>query len=211
MIFYEIQNVYFEHISSKDLKNVLDKNLEEEEFYSFILHDRDTKPSGDIKKAHFHLIIGVNRDNKVAKMRAEMLANLIYDKTIVKNVRNVHKAICYLVHKFNPEKYQYNSSEIVTNNIEVVDEYLACVPKSNDCEIVLQEFIDTLLSCEKKPSLMEVLIFFKKRNMLSYYIQHQKNIENVMMGIFYENKPFSNCDEKVTQVCDFNKDCVVEF
>lgn len=77
------------------------------------LHDKDINPTGEAKKAHYHILLvysGPTTYNAVAKFTASLNA------TIPQPLESVRGMYRYFSHKDNPEKYQYNESDIVTIN-----------------------------------------------------------------------------------------------
>ena len=77
------------------------------------LHDKDTNPTGEPKKPHYHVLLvysGPTTYNAVAKFTASL------NSTIPQALESVRGMYRYFSHKDNPEKYQYNESEILTLN-----------------------------------------------------------------------------------------------
>lgn len=77
------------------------------------LHDKDINPTGEAKKAHYHILLvysGPTTYNAVAKFTASLNA------TIPQPLESVRGMYRYFSHKDNPEKYQYNEAEITTVN-----------------------------------------------------------------------------------------------
>ena len=77
------------------------------------LHDKDTNPTGESKKAHFHVLLvysGPTTYNAVAKFTASLNA------TVPQSLESVRGMYRQFSHKDNPEKYQYDESEISTYN-----------------------------------------------------------------------------------------------
>lgn len=77
------------------------------------LHDKDTNPTGEAKKAHYHVLLvysGPTTYNAVAKFTASLNATV---PQALESVRGMYR---YFSHKDNPEKYQYEESEIQTFN-----------------------------------------------------------------------------------------------
>lgn len=113
---YEVRNVYLEHISKEDLIGSLELGVKMHkiDYYYCILHDKDIREDGSQKKEHFHLLIECE-DIREAK---EYIKEHIYKETTFNRVQAPKSALIYLVHKKNPEKYQYKASEIISNNID---------------------------------------------------------------------------------------------
>lgn len=77
------------------------------------LHDKDLNADGEIKKPHYHLIVcfpGPTTYNRVTKITEQLKA------TIPKRVMSVIGIVRYFTHKDNPEKHQYDPSEIQSIN-----------------------------------------------------------------------------------------------
>lgn len=77
------------------------------------LHDKDVNPTGEPKKAHFHVLLvyaGPTTYNAVAKFTASLNATV---PQALESVRGMYR---YFSHKDNPEKFQYDEAEITTIN-----------------------------------------------------------------------------------------------
>ena len=77
------------------------------------LHDKDINPTGEAKKAHYHLLLvysGPTTYSAVATFTASLNA------TIPQPLESVRGMYRYFTHKDNPEKYQYDESDISTLN-----------------------------------------------------------------------------------------------
>ncbi len=77
------------------------------------LHDKDINPTGEAKKAHYHILLvysGPTTYNAVAKFTASLNATV---PQALESVRGMYR---YFSHKDNPEKYQYDEREILTIN-----------------------------------------------------------------------------------------------
>lgn len=83
------------------------------------LHDKDLNPTGEVKKAHYHVVMcfaGPTTDTTVNQIMKELnQPNAI----ALESVRGYYR---YLTHKDNPEKYQYNENDIqLFNGFDVTD------------------------------------------------------------------------------------------
>ena len=77
------------------------------------LHDKDTNPTGEPKKPHYHVLLvysGPTTYNAVAKFTASLNATV---PQALESVRGMYR---YFSHKDNPEKYQYDENEVITLN-----------------------------------------------------------------------------------------------
>ena len=83
------------------------------------LHDKDVNPTGENKKAHWHIILsfpGPTTDKTVKQIMDEIGQPL---PIALESVRGYFR---YFTHKDNPEKYQYDSTQIqLFNGFDVTD------------------------------------------------------------------------------------------
>lgn len=103
------------------------------------LHDKDINPTGEPKKAHYHIILCYSGPTtfKCVKSITDSLNQPI--PIALEQVRGYFR---YLTHKDNPEKYQYDEKEITTINDFDIDNYNdLSVSQINAIKIELQKII----------------------------------------------------------------------
>lgn len=100
------------------------------------LHDRDTNPTGECKKAHYHVILMFENVKTVEQVKAivEQFGGVGCEK--VNSLRGVAR---YLCHMDNPEKFRYDESEI--KQFCGVD-YRALVDLASDIDEAAEEILD---------------------------------------------------------------------
>ena len=84
------------------------------------LHDKDINPTGEAKKAHYHIILSYSGPT-TEKCVKSITDRLNQPKPIA--LEQVRGYFRYLTHKDNPEKYQYDEKEIITINDFDIDNY----------------------------------------------------------------------------------------
>lgn len=84
--------------------------------FAAILHDSDVYESdgaehkkGDLKKPHWHVVI---RFSPNAVWSTAVAQDLGIEHNYLEKCRNLNKALLYLVHKDNPDKYQYELADV---------------------------------------------------------------------------------------------------
>lgn len=82
------------------------------------LHDKDTNPDGTPKKAHYHVIICYSGPTSFSVVKA--ITDGLH-QPIPQALEQVKGYYRYLTHKDNPEKYQYDSKDIVCHNFDIKD------------------------------------------------------------------------------------------
>lgn len=76
------------------------------------LHEFDVNPTGEVKKAHWHIVLSFD-GKKSYEQVCEILAPIRCP--VPQRAHDIRGAVRYFVHLDNPEKYQYNRSEIVSH------------------------------------------------------------------------------------------------
>ena len=77
------------------------------------LHDKDTNADGEIKKAHWHILL--SSDGPVTLQAVEKIIKPLNSPT-PKKVGSSKGLVRYMAHLDNPEKYQYSVDEIIGHN-----------------------------------------------------------------------------------------------
>lgn len=104
------------------------------------LHDKDLNPTGDEKKAHWHIMLEYESLKSYDQVRE--LSDLI-NATIPQIVQSPVGMIRYFIHKDNPEKYQYNWEDIIIYNGFDLDKYDSYTEQEIDYIIAdITQFID---------------------------------------------------------------------
>lgn len=75
------------------------------------LHDKDTDPDGNIKKAHYHIILVYGNTTTYNNVKA-LTESL--NQPIPQALEQIRGYYRYLTHMDNPEKFQYNAKDIRT-------------------------------------------------------------------------------------------------
>lgn len=82
--------------------------------YAFCLHNKDLDSNGNIKKAHYHLVVKFNK-----QIPCEDLFSAVCDYLPNKIMEDINKANggawAYLIHANDLKKFPYNFDDIVSN------------------------------------------------------------------------------------------------
>ena len=115
--YYDVQEIGVIETRIKSLTNI--------KKYAIIIHDKDLLESGEPKKRHFHCVLTFSNAT-TSEVVAKTLQ--VEEQYVNKIKTTVKSANLYLVHRNNPEKFQYSASEVVANfdYIEYID---GCEPK----------------------------------------------------------------------------------
>lgn len=122
---------YFEYMPAdcQTVEQVVEriKTLSQLKTYCIIEHNKDIMPNGELKPRHFHCVLTFT-NNQTLKSIADILG--IEPQYISKIKTTTLSAQLYLIHRNNPEKYQYSPSDVIANfnYINKVDD---CPPKVN--------------------------------------------------------------------------------
>lgn len=110
--------------------------LQEEhiEWFCSPLHEFDTNPDGEIKKAHWHIVMYF--EGKKSFTQVKEIADKV-NAPIPQKLASIRGAVRYLIHLDNPEKYQYNKSDIRCFGGASINDYLSL--STSDQQALLKE------------------------------------------------------------------------
>ncbi|MDH4961095.1 Rep family protein [Ligilactobacillus salivarius] len=112
------------------------------------LHDKDVNPDGEKKKAHWHIVMLF--DGKKSYSQIKEITDSI-NSPIPQKTLNTRGLVRYLIHMDNPEKYQYDRSEIVSHAGADVDQYFQLSTSSKNAvlwdivQFIKQNKVDSLI------------------------------------------------------------------
>lgn len=109
------------------------------------LHDRDVNADGEIKKAHYHVVLSY-QGNKSFEQIDEIARSL--KAPVPQRVNSLTGAVRYLTHIDNPEKFQYESKDIITFGGFDIEKCLA------------------LSTGDKRAMLREMIFFIQEKNII---------------------------------------------
>lgn len=146
------------------------------------LHDKDLNPDNEPKKAHYHVILvyeGPTSFNVVKALTDRLNCPI---PQFLEQVRGYYR---YLTHKDNPEKAQYNESDIITINGFDISNYVEMTKSEIDkykIEILsfiqdndINEYAD-LLDLLKSSEMLNHLIVASNHTLLFHtYISSRRN------------------------------------
>lgn len=85
------------------------------------LHDKDVNPDGEIKKAHWHVLIFFN--GKKSFSQVKKITDSI-NSTIPQQCENAKGMVRYFAHLDNPEKFEYSKNDIISYCGADINKYL---------------------------------------------------------------------------------------
>ena len=104
-----ILQLYQEHINNNDIQNILESKKSIKR-YAWILHDKDNS------KPHYHIMIDFGRSYPVDRIPEWFDQHPgIVESNLMEPVKSWTAFVQYLIHKNDPDKYQYDITEIVSN------------------------------------------------------------------------------------------------
>ena len=107
------------------------------------LHDKDVNEDGEIKKPHWHILLSF--DGPVTLKAVEKIA-LQLNCPEPRKVGSGKGLVRYMIHKDNPEKYQYGIDEIVGHNGADVSSYFEMTHTSK--LVLMKEIVNYIVKNE---------------------------------------------------------------
>ena len=93
-----------------NLPDLVAKAIGPRDYFAYILHDMDTKETGEIVEPHYHLLLVFKNARSFDTIQR------IFIGAHIEQTLNIVSAVNYLIHNGKPNKYAYNKSAIVTNS-----------------------------------------------------------------------------------------------
>lgn len=132
------------------LSNIYDELCKDGYLFAYIMHNKDYDEKGVLKRPHLHLVLECPTRRRVSYYLKHLSIMFGVQRTQVQVEvsNNFDWDIQYLIHKNNPEKYQYDVNEIVTNmsQSELDERLLTVVHK----EITAKGIFEIVRSCKTK-------------------------------------------------------------
>lgn len=100
------------------------------------LHDKDIDPTGETKKPHYHISLLFPGPKAYSQVK-EVTDSL--NSPIPIKCQSVKGSIRYMVHKDNPDKYQYNWNDIVCHG--GADLSALCAPTSTERMMIQKDIL----------------------------------------------------------------------
>ena len=109
--------------------------------YAMICHDKDTDENGSVKKEHYHIVIQF----KNAKWNTALAEELEIPENYIEEARNIKRALLYLVHFYDDDKYQYPLDDVQGSLKKKLEQYLNGEGKSESEKVleILEEIDKT--------------------------------------------------------------------
>ena len=108
--------------------------------YVYILHDKDVNEDGSLRSPHFHILCTFVQNKSFNSVASLVVSS---QNTFVQQLQDVGGAFAYLTHQNNLEKFQYNSDDLVSDNL---DYWLDKIPEYENKSSKNDDFVDDLLS-----------------------------------------------------------------
>ena len=80
--------------------------------WAYCLHDKDTTDDGELKKPHYHVVMGTGQSPYLI---AGVSNKLGVPANYIQFCDGFRGAVRYLIHLDHPDKYQYNATDISAN------------------------------------------------------------------------------------------------
>lgn len=103
----------------KELEKIIKENFNYKQ-YAIILHDKDVLENGDLKTKHIHIVLELENAITFQSVQKKLLG------AHIEIANNINYCYAYLVHESpnSKEKYNYNSNNIISNNLDLVKRYI---------------------------------------------------------------------------------------
>jgi len=106
------------------------------------LHDKDVNPDGELKKSHYHMLMMGDRNWIKFQDIKDLVLHDFSGKGVAvpQKCSNVEGMVRYFIHLDNPEKYQYQKSDIKTFGKVDIEKYFELT--ESDKTLLVSEILD---------------------------------------------------------------------
>ena len=168
-----------------NLADLVAKATGQNDYFAYILHDKDTKETGEIVEPHYHLLLVFKNARSFEAIQRSFVGAHI-EETL-----NIVSAVNYLIHNGKPTKYNYEKSAIVTNSKNWLNSKFQVVKREEFIEdklpyYILVEGYDTYLRlCRRFGASQLPSPIINKVNAIncSFETETEENREKIKQGL----------------------------
>ena len=152
---------------------------EADAFYR-IIHNKDIKENGELKREHIHLVLELlTRVRKSTLIgRLAKYCEINENQISVEDIRNISKAVQYLIHQNDKSKFQYNVDEIDTNNKERLKYLLRSDEKVSLTTEELFDIIDNARNTRELIKSIGIDLYMKYGRVIDLLWKEKKELSN---------------------------------
>lgn len=111
--------------------------------YAYILHNKDTTETGEIKKEHYHVFIKYNKPTN----KDNISSKFSIDKSLINYCKDEKAYIIYMSHINENNKYKYPITEIKSNlNIPLIYEnwFNGVITEEDSIKLILEKLKENI-------------------------------------------------------------------
>lgn len=107
--------------------------------WAYILHDRDIKADGTLKKVHYHVLIKTSSPSRLGTIARQLGIPSNY----VQRVKSYKAMAKYLLHDENIDKAKYLVDEVICSNSKLYLSYFGSASETEDAQKILEYIISS--------------------------------------------------------------------
>lgn len=139
--------------------------------YAIIYHNQDTFDDGTKKECHYHCQL-YTEDAKTISAWSKIIS---IEENYIQEIKSKKKAIQYLIHLNNKEKYQYNKDDIISNFD--IDIYF----KDKNEGLQIKEIIEYIESVKFTITNKEIIDYILSNNLWGVYRRSYSIIKDLVI------------------------------
>lgn len=165
-----------------NLADLVAETIGTNDYFAYILHDMDTKETGEVVEPHYHLLLVFKNARSFETIQR------IYTGAHVEETLNIVSAVNYLIHNGKPNKYAYEKSAIVTNSKNWLESKFQVVRREEFIEdklpfYILCENCDSFLRLCRRfgASQLSPSVITKAKEIMLSYASEQPEVQSKIL------------------------------
>lgn len=150
-----------------NLADLIAKTIGTNDYFAYILHDKDTKETGEVVEPHYHLLL-VFKNARSFETIQRTFTGAHIEETL-----NIVSAVNYLIHNGKPDKYAYDKSAIVTNSKSWIESKFQVVKR----EEFIEDKLPFYILCERCDTFFRLCVRFGASQLPATIIAKVKQIQ----------------------------------
>lgn len=168
------------YIEDETHKRALEK-VQKSYDYAMCCHDKDVDENGVIKKEHYHIVLQF----KNAKWNTALAEELGITENYLEEARSIKRALLYLIHFYDEDKYQYSTKEVTGPLKKRLEDYI-----NNEGKTESEKVLEILEEIDNTEEYIDFKVFVKHIAKIGYWDVYRRAASTINHYVDLHNKDY---------------------